>query len=122
MGLVEVDLRGLLETQAKMVNATRALEGGGLVGAVQEGTLIVHRDAVINAPVDRGFLEASITPEITDRGTFAMGRVFTTLFYAGFVEFGTRFMAARRYMYRALQANADRVIAAIQAAIARIFG
>lgn len=55
------------------------------------------------APVDTGRLRASIVSsglERDARGAFV--RIGTNVFYAGFVEFGTRYMAPQPYLRPAL--------------------
>lgn len=55
---------------------------------------IVVAQAQANSPVLTGALQASITFSI-DRGELML-RIFGTVFYFKFVEFGTKFMSARR--------------------------
>lgn len=118
---IHVELEGLKAAQQKMENAVRQLSGGAIFSAVQQGTLIVQRDAKINAPVKTGSLRASIIPSVSASGPTVIGIVGTNIYYAGFQEFGTKYIKARRYMGRALEDNRDRITAMIVAAVRSVF-
>lgn len=118
---IKVELKGLKEAQRKMENAARQLSGDAVFGAVQNATLMVQRDAKINAPVRYGFLRASIIPTISAEGGRVVGTVGTNIEYAGFQEFGTRYITGRHYMGRALDDNRARIISMIQAAVRGVF-
>lgn len=87
---VKVEVRGLKETQAKMTQVVRDLTGDPMRGAMARATLIVQRDARKNAPVDRGVLRASITPEVAVRANVVEGVVGSNVKYAPYQELGTR--------------------------------
>lgn len=114
---IHVELERLKEAQQKLENMARSLSGDAVFGAVQQSTLIVQRDAKINSPVKTGALRASIIPSISSSGSTVIGIVGTNIFYAGFQEFGTKYIKARRYLGRALEDNRDRIVGMIQAAI-----
>lgn len=59
------------------------------------GTELTH-ETEINAPVDTATLERSITQIIKDGGLTSVTEPHTD--YDGYVEFGTRFMAAQPYL------------------------
>lgn len=61
----------------------------------------LQQQAMENAPVDTGTLKRSITLDITDGGMSAESEA--TVHYAGYVEYGTRFMGAQPYMRPALK-------------------
>ena len=90
--MVEIDLeiQGLIETQKEMERIVRDLRGDPFLMGMRDATLLVLRDAIINAPVDTGRLRASITPEVRWEGNKAIGVVGSNLLYAPFVELGTR--------------------------------
>jgi HK97 gp10 family phage protein len=85
-----------------------------LAGAYRGMRLQTERDLVVlglkvqngareRCPVDTGRLRASIVSsglEHDAKGAFV--RVGTNVFYAGFVEFGTRYMAPQPYLRPAL--------------------
>jgi len=52
-------------------------------------TLLVHGQAKALAPVDTGTLAGSIHPKVITEGKTIIGKVYTNLSYAPFVEFGT---------------------------------
>lgn len=51
--------------------------------------LLVHGQAKTLAPVDKGNLKGSIHPKVITQGKTIIGKVYTNLSYAPFVEFGT---------------------------------
>lgn len=61
----------------------------------------LQQSAQQKAPVDSGTLKRSITLDITDAGMTAESEA--TVHYAGYVEYGTRFMKAQPYMRPALK-------------------
>jgi HK97 gp10 family phage protein len=87
---MSIDIRGLKETQAKMEQVVRDLRGEPFLSGMRQATLLVQRDAKINAPVDTGRLRASITPEVRVQGRTVQGVVGSNVIYAPFVELGTR--------------------------------
>lgn len=67
----------------------RIVEGVAL--AILNGGAAIAADARSRAPVDTGALRASIQAEATQtKDGLPAARVYTNLFYARFVEFGTR--------------------------------
>lgn len=90
MSNLRVEIRGLKEAQAKMEQVVKDLNGAPYLNAMRDATLIVTRDAKINAPVDTGRLRASITPQVRQRWTHIEGVVGSNVKYAPYVELGTR--------------------------------
>ncbi len=119
---IGVQLKGLREAQQKLERAAQEMSGDALFNAVRDGTLIVQRQAKIDAPVRYGFLRASIIPSISASGGVVEGIVGTTIEYAGFQEFGTRYITGKHYMGNALEDNRDRIVAMIMAAIKGVWG
>jgi len=88
--LVQVETKGLDETQANLQRAAAQLRGPGLEPAMKAATLAITRDAKIYAPFDRGHLRASIKPEIRQRDTVLEGVVGSNLeVYPAAQELGT---------------------------------
>lgn len=87
---VKVEVKGLKETQQKMTQVVKDLTGDPMKGAMARATLIVQRSARKDAPVDRGALRASITPEVAVRTNVIEGIVGSNLKYAPAQELGTR--------------------------------
>jgi len=87
---LQLEIRGLRETQKAMQNVVKDLQGPKFLQGMKKATLLVQREAKIKAPVDTGRLRASITPDIRRVGTTTLGIVGSVVKYAGFVELGTR--------------------------------
>lgn len=90
MTSISMETRGLDETRAKMEQTASDLTGDPMKGAMAKSTLLVTRDARKNAPVDRGPLRASITPEVVVRHQVVEGIVGSNKVYAPAQELGTR--------------------------------
>lgn len=86
---VRLEIKGLKETQAKMEKAVKDLHGPPMLQAMRDATLLVQRDARINAPVDTGRLRSSIVPEVLTRDATLVGIIGTNVLYAPYVETGT---------------------------------
>ena len=87
---IKTEVRGLKETQQRMERIVRDLRGTPFQDGMRDATLVVTREAKINAPVDTGRLRASITPEIRPHGNTVEGVVGSNVSYSAFVELGTR--------------------------------
>lgn len=91
MSELRLELKGLREEQARMTQIVADLHGEPMLQGMRNATLLVTRDAKINAPVDTGRLRASITPEVRVSGpTTVQGIVGSNVMYAPFVELGTK--------------------------------
>ncbi len=118
---VRAEVKGLRELQRELIRIARSIGGPPIVQAVKKATLMVQRDARINAPVDTGRLRASIVPTVTLAGKIVRGVVGSNVVYAPFQEFGTRRgLKGRFYLTRAFEKNKERIVKLIDAAIARI--
>lgn len=117
-------VKGLKETQKRIEQAARDLEGVPMLEAMRDATLVVNRDAKINAPVDSGRLRASLTPEIQQvqgvLGGTIQGIVGSNVTYAPFQELGTEFMEGRHYLQRSLDSNQQRIHDILNAAVGKI--
>jgi HK97 gp10 family phage protein len=82
-------VRGLREARDKMLQMANDLRGKEFTDAMMDAAMIVSRDAKILAPVDRGPLRASITPDVRVEGQTVQGVVGSNLMYAPFMELGT---------------------------------
>jgi len=88
---IKTEVRGLKEVQEKMTQVVRDLTGDPMLKGMAKATLIVQRDARKNAPVDRGPLRASITPQVvTVAPREVQGIVGSNVKYAPYQELGTR--------------------------------
>lgn len=86
-------IEGIHELQAKLrdcqnLNAVKTV--------VKKNGSLLHSKAMDKAPVDTGTLKRGITLDIQDGGQTAV--VESTVHYAGYVEYGTRFMNAQPYV------------------------
>lgn len=87
---IEADIGGLPQLEAKMEQVSRDMTGDPMKAAMGKATLVVLRPARQNAPVDRGILRASITPEVVVRDKVVTGIVGSNKTWALFQELGTR--------------------------------
>jgi len=87
---IDVEVKGLIELQRKTIQMAKDLHGAPIVNAMQQSALEVTRDAIINAPVDTGKLQASILPRIDLTETEVIGVVGSNVEYAPAVEFGSK--------------------------------
>lgn len=67
--------------------------------AMAKATAIVEASAKDLAPVDKGTLQGSIHPEVKGNKNTIIGRVYTSLGYAPYVEFGTGEQGDGSYPY-----------------------
>ena len=65
-----------------------------------QATKLVHAQAKNLAPVDTGNLAGSIHMEVKKSGKKIIGRVYTNLQYAQYVEFGTGSTGQGTYLYK----------------------
>ena len=150
MSDLRTEIHGLKEAQAKMEQVVKDLNGAPYLNAMRDATLLVTRDAKINAPVDTGRLRASITPEVKQRWRRVEGVVGSNVKYAPYVELGTRphwpppgalatwarrhgideFLVQRaigrrgtkavEFLKRAFEDNSERIVALLGHAVGRI--
>ena len=99
MGSHVIIFTGLNELQRGLIERSH-LEAAKIVVAKSGSRLQLA--AKLRAPVDTGTLRRSIGLSIEDGGLTA--DVEATAHYAGYVELGTRYMAAQPYMKPALNA------------------
>lgn len=69
--------------------------------AITGAVLDVHREAIRRAPVDTGRLRSSLRFEVREDGL--AGEVFTNVFYAPFLEFGTKNITKRPFLFPAFE-------------------
>ena len=84
-GLVEI-----IETLNKLENTE------SIVSGIEQGCAAVERDAKKKAPKrNTGELKRSITSKVENEGRQVVGKVFTPLEYAPYVEYGTGLFAEK---------------------------
>lgn len=92
----------------RLLNRINNMQGVNVTNAVNKACMIVERDAKINCPVDDGQLRQSITSELIDRETGAVG---TNVEYAPYVHQGTGIYAVNgdgrkeRWRYQDAEGN-----------------
>ncbi len=85
-----IEVKGLVEATRKLEQVANDLHGEPMTRAMKKATLLVTKDAKINAPVDTGRLRASITPEVRGEGKTVIGVVGSNVIYAPYMETGTK--------------------------------
>jgi len=88
--VMTVDVKDLRRVQREIEQKIKDLHGSEMLMAIRTATLIVQRDAKINAPSNTGRLRASITPAVYSHAESIEGVVGSNVTYAPYVEFGTR--------------------------------
>ena len=153
--MIELDVNDsavtdLNKAQKDIERKLKELTGGPMVQTMRNATLMVHRSARINAPVDTGRLRASITPSVTATAESIKGVVGSNVTYAPYVELGTRphwppvsalepwarrhgtsaylvaraisrrGTKARKFLQRAFEENQTRIITMLETAVKKI--
>jgi len=67
---------------------------------MNKAVLLVHGQAKALAPVDTGNLAGSIHPKVISLGKVVIGKVYTNVSYAPYVEFGTGSKGSGTYPYK----------------------
>jgi len=109
-GIKLTGVEGLRNKLRVLLPATRA----AVREAVATSALLLESDAKALAPVDTGRLRSSIHTEISSDGLSAV--VETGVDYSYFLEFGTRYIAARPFFGPAYEKNRLPFIARLKAA------
>jgi HK97 gp10 family phage protein len=121
--MAELEIKGMEEFQRKTEQIAKDLRGPPMLATMRDATLLVQRDARMNAPVDTGRLRASIVPEVVQHVEMVQGIIGSNVEYAPYQEFGTkRGLKGRRYLQRALEANVEKIKKIFDLALRRIFG
>ncbi|MDO4979153.1 MAG: hypothetical protein Q4E47_03315 [Candidatus Saccharibacteria bacterium] len=100
MASVNLQVNGLAGVQTRYSNISKKLTTA-LERAINVSTGIIDADAKMICPVDTGTLRESIhmIPATTVSGE-TMGKVYTSIEYAPYVEFGTGKRGGGSYPYR----------------------
>lgn len=90
--------------------------GRSLPEIAKAGAIVLHDAAKQLAPVQRGKLRAGIKHRKDKRTATSAGHmVYNDVFYAKFVEYGTRKMRARPFMRRAADTRQREIVGAMEA-------
>ena len=109
---MEVQFKGQDEFRMKMEQIDASMKTR-VQQCLQELADSIKETAKSIAPVRTGYLRSTIFAETADWTV----RVGASAPYTAYVEFGTRFMQARRFLARALQANMPSLVKAVNQAI-----
>jgi len=90
---------------ARLANALKAAQGENLFQILLAGAKVILRYALLNTPVDTGFLRS--TGQLDREDTSPI--VGYAADYATFVEFGTSKMAAEPYLRPAIDEHMDEI-------------
>lgn len=110
---VSIGLSGADAALAK-IRAYGAKKRGEFEAIIATSALEIESDAKALAPVDSGRLRASIRANFENRLKVTVG---TPVEYAPFVEFGTVRQRAQPFLIPAIEANRERFIRNLKAAI-----
>ena len=84
--MATITIKGIDSLVQKLNNVSQTKQ---VKECMDKAVLMVHAQAKLLAPVDTGGLAGSIHPKVITEGNKVIGKVYTNLNYAPFVEFGT---------------------------------
>ena len=87
-------IKGLTELTAKLNKLSKT------TAKMTQATARVHAQAKALAPVNTGNLAGSIHMDVTEKENEVIGRVYTNVSYAPYVEFGTGSKGQGTYRYK----------------------
>jgi len=99
-------ITGLGELEKKLKRLSDAAKTDAKQEALHAGSALVQGQATLNAPVDTGNLRSSIDFEVGSEDA----EIFTPVFYAPFLEYGTSRQASQSFMRPALDNNKGNII------------
>lgn len=79
-------VKGLDKLLSKIANISNTEQ---VTQTMNKAVLLVHGQAKALVPVDTGNLAGSIHPKVITKGNIIIGKVYTNVTYAPYVEFGT---------------------------------
>ena len=84
--MASISIKGVDKLIQKLNHVSQAEQ---VKECMNKAVLLVHGQAKADAPVDTGNLAGSIHPKVITEGNTIIGKVYTNLNYAPYVEFGT---------------------------------
>lgn len=84
--MASITIKGIDSLIKKLSNISQTEQ---VKETMNTAVLLVHGQAKTLAPVDKGNLKGSLHPKVITQGKTIIGKVYTNLSYAPFVEFGT---------------------------------
>jgi len=110
---MQVDVYGIPELQGKLEYFDETMRG--FVDQALDDELYAMKDTALTyVPRRSGYLASTIFVERVREWAFKFGARAS---YAAFVEFGTRFIQARRFLSRALQSGMPSLVQSLHRAI-----
>jgi len=97
---------GMKELEKKMKQLSDVARDDAKQEALYTSSVVVQGDASSRAPVDTGNLRSSIDYEVSSDDA----DIFTPVFYAPFLEYGTSRQASQSFMRPALDKNKNNII------------
>lgn len=113
---MSVEVRGIVEVQRNLEKVGEDIKEAARQGVMTAAENIAEEARAL-CPVDTGRLQASIDYRLNWSGETVSAEIFADTEYAGYVEFGTRYMAPRYYMTRAFQNYAARYAEDVSGAV-----
>lgn len=106
-----------LEQAAKELEALDRRIGSNLSNIAKAGAIVLFEGAKEAAPVRTGKLRAGMGERAGKRtATSAEHKVFNSVFYARFVEYGTKKMGAQSYIRETVDQRHAEIVKAMEAA------
>lgn len=109
---MEIHIDGIPELRSRLNQLDEAMKGHVHYGLAFEGEKIANTASSL-CPVKTGYLRSTIYARIEDW----ILKVGATAHYAFYVELGTRFMKARRFLSRAVELRMYSLVKAVHRAI-----
>ncbi len=106
--VARVSLEDLNVAQAGLERNAKQIERGTKLGTKQV-TIMVWRAIRSRTPVRTGRLLATVAYEMRYQGRRTEGAAFSNLYYARYVNDGTRYFAGRRFVDRAVEAVSGQI-------------
>ena len=92
--MITIEWKGAKEAQQFLAQAPDAIHEAA-VKSTKQAAVLVKQEAIRNCPVDTGYLRSTIFYSVAGPLDYTVGAKAS---YAGYVEWGTRFMAAQPYI------------------------
>lgn len=109
---MEMHIDGIPELRSRLNQLDEAMKEHVHYGLAFEGEKIANVARAL-CPVKTGYLRSTIFGKIEDW----ILKVVASAHYAGYVEFGTRYMEARRFLSRAVELRMQSLVKAVHRAI-----
>jgi len=109
---MEMHIDGIPELRSRLDQLDEAMKEHVHYGLAFEGEKIANVARAL-CPVKTGYLRSTIFGKIEDW----ILKVGASAHYAGYVEFGTRYMEARRFLSRAVELRMQSLVKAVHRAI-----